>query len=102
MSKESRLHQATRAVWRRSYEAYRARTPAWREAVAPAVEALLDELRELASEAALQEFYWAAGDAPGAVLRRHLPPDTDPERVLELEEACCWLRLRELCAEGHG
>lgn len=102
MSKESRLHQATRAVWRRSYETCRARTPAWWEAVSLAVDALLQELRTLTTEAALQEFYWAPGDAPGAVLRRYLPPDTDPEQVLELEEACCWLRLRELCAEGHG
>ena len=102
MSEETRLQQATRAVWRRGYEAYRACTPAWQEAVAPAINALLEELRDLASEAALQEYYWAPGDAPGVVLRRHLPPDADPGRVLELEEACFWLRLRELCAEGHG
>ncbi len=102
MSKESRLQQATRTVWRRSYEAYRARSSAWRDSVNPAMGALLEELRTLTTQAALQEFYWSPGDAPGAVLRRYLPPDTDPERVLELEEACFWLRLRELCAEGHG
>lgn len=102
MSKDQRWHQATRAVWRRSYEACRARTPAWWAAVAPAVEALLEELRDVASETALEESYWAPGDAGGAVLRRHLPPDTEPARLLELEEACYWLRLRELCAEGQG
>ena len=100
MSKETRLQQATRAVWRRSYETCRARTPAWWEVATPAVDALLKELRGLTSEAALQEFYWAPGDAPGTVLRRHLPPDMDPERALELEEASFWLRLRELCGDG--
>lgn len=101
MPKATRLQEATRTVWRRSYEAYSQHTPAWREVVAPATGALLAELRRLMTEAALQDLYWAPGDAPGLVLRRHLPPDTDPEQVLELEEASFWLRLRELCAEGQ-
>jgi hypothetical protein len=94
------LQQATRAIWRRSYEAWRARAPAWWEVVTPAVDALLDELRDLTSEAALQERYWAPGDAPGVVLCRHLPPDMDADLLLELEESCFWLRLRELGGDG--
>jgi hypothetical protein len=101
MSKELRWQQATRAVWRRGYEACRARPDTWWTVTAPAISELLAELRSLTNEAALHELYWAPGDSPGAILQRHLPPSTDPEQVLELEEACFWLRLRELCAESQ-
>ena len=100
MSKANRLRDATRTVWRRSYETARAR-PQWEHA-APAVDALLADLRRLTSEDALQAAYWAPGDAPGETLRRQLSIDLQPDELLELEEACFWLRLRELCAEGGG
>jgi hypothetical protein len=100
MPKERHLRDATRSVWRRSYETCRNQPIAWWEQVTPAVDALLAELRQDTSETALMDRYWAVGDAPGATLHRHLPVALDPDVLLELEEACFWLRLRELCQDG--
>lgn len=96
--KESRLREATRAVWRHGYEVCRGQP--WWEAVQPAVEAVLASLRRFADEANLQEHYWAPGDAPGELLRRRVTAVLSPDELLELEEACFWLRLRELRGGG--
>jgi len=98
MTKATRFREATRTVWRRSYET--ARTQPWWEQVAPAVDVLLADLRRFTDEDALQTEYWAAGDLPGETLRQHLAFALPPEHLLELEEACFWLRLRELCEGG--
>jgi hypothetical protein len=100
MSKQGHLREITRTVWRRSYETCRARPIAWWEQVGAAVDALLTELRHDATEDALLDRYWEVGDAPGVTLHRYLPAGMDDDTVLELEEACLWLRLRELCADG--
>jgi hypothetical protein len=64
------------------------------------VAALMAELRQLPDEDALQDHYWAPGDIPGETLRRHVTIEMQPEHLLELEDACFWLRLRELCGDG--
>lgn len=102
MSKQGHLREITRTVWRRSYETCLSQPIAWWEQVGAAVDALLTELRRDATEDDLMDRYWAVGDAPGQTLRRHLAAGIDDDTVLELEEACFWLRLRELCAGGHG
>jgi hypothetical protein len=100
VSKESRFREYTRSVWQRDYEAYRQRPGDWRKSVTPAVEALLGELRRCADQESLHAAYWEPGDWPGQVLLRHLPSDSGPETLLELEHAAFWLRYREL-AEGQ-
>jgi len=98
MSKARRFSEATRAVWRQSYET--ARSQPWWQQVVPAAEVLLADLRQFTSEDALQRHYWAPGDIPGETLRRHVTVALQLEQFLELEEACFWLRLRELCEDG--
>lgn len=99
MSKEGRYHEYTRAVWWRDYETYE-RSPAERRNVAaPAIDALLAELRRCASEEELHRRYWEPGDWPADVLREHLPSDPGLEALLELEDAAFWLRYRELVGE---
>jgi hypothetical protein len=98
MSKAKHLREATRAVWRRSYECARAQS--WWTQATPAVAALMAALRQLPSEDALHDRYWAPGDIPGETLRRHITTEVQPEHLLELEDACFWLRLRELCGGG--
>ena len=100
MPKENRFREYTRSVWQRSYEAYERWPAKWRDAAAPAVDALVAELRRCASEDELHARYWEAADWPSDVLRRHLPCDPGPEALLELEDACFWLRCRELQPEA--
>lgn len=99
MSKETRFREYTRSVWQRDYEAYDRRPASWRGSVAPAIEALLGELRRCTDEASLHAAYWKPGDWPAQVLLRNLPSDPGPETLLELEHAAFWLRWQEL-AEG--
>jgi hypothetical protein len=94
--KEDRFKQHTRSVWRRSYEAYDRWSPQCRAAVAPAIDALVAELRACTNEAELHARYWEVGDWPADVLRRHPPCDAGPEALLQLEDAAFWLRLQEL------
>ena len=104
MQKEDRLKQHTRSVWQRSYETY-GRWPAeWRAALAPAIDALVAELRRCGSADELHARYWEPGDWPAEVLLRHLPCDPGSEVLLGLEDACFWLRCRELQpqAEAEG
>jgi len=98
--KENRFREYTRSVWQRSYEAYERWPAKWRDAAAPAVDALVAELRRCATEEELHRYYWEPGDWPSDVLRRHLPCDPGPEALLELEDACFWLRCRELQPEA--
>lgn len=98
MPKTRRFGEAARAVWRRSYETVRVQ--AWWEQAATAVDALLADLRQVTDEDALQEHYWASGDTPGEVLQRHLTIELQLAQLLELEEACFWLRLHELCGSS--
>jgi hypothetical protein len=98
--KESRFRAAALAVWERSHAEYAGWPPGERCGVQPAVQALLAELRRCDSEDQLQERYWELGDPLGKVLRERLPADFDDERLLTLEEACLWLRLRELRQGG--
>lgn len=100
MSKETRFREYTRSVWQRDYEVYLERPVDWLESVAPAVEALLRELRRCADEEELHARYWEPGDWPAQVLVRHLRSDPGPETLLEVEHAAFWLRYREL-AEGQ-
>ena len=102
--KEDRFKQHTRSVWRQGYEAYERWSGDWRDAIGPAVDALVAELRRCATEEELHRHYWEPGDWPSEVLRRHLPCDPGPEALLELEDACFWLRWRELQpqAEAEG
>ena len=96
MHKEDRFRQHTRSVWRQGYDA-RERQPAnWRAAMAPAVDALVAELRDCGSEDELHARYWEPGDWSADVLRQHLPCDPGPEVLLELEDAAFWHRCREL------
>jgi len=99
--KEDRFRQHTRSVWRQGDERWPAE---WRAALAPAIDALVAELRSCASEEELHARYWEPGDWPSDVLRRHLPSDLEPEVLLGLEDACFWLRCRELQpqAEAEG
>lgn len=99
MSKETRFREYIRSVWERDYKAYDQRRASWRESVAPAIEALLGELRRCADEESLHAAYWEPGDWPAQVLVRLLPSDPGPETLLELEHAAFWLRCQEL-AEG--
>jgi len=96
VSKENRFREYTRSVWRQGFEAYQRRCDSWRRETAPAVEALLAELRRCASEAELHARYWEPGDWPAQVLLQHLPSDPEPETLLELEHAAFWLRCQEL------
>jgi len=98
--KEDRFKQHTRSVWRQGYEAYERQPAEWRATLAPAVDALVAELRRCATEEELHRHYWEPGDWPSDVLRRHLPCDPGPETPLELEDACFWLRCRELQPEA--
>lgn len=104
MHKEDRFKRHTRSVWRQGYEAYERWPAEWRAAIAPAIDALVTELRVCASEDDLHARYWEPGDQPADVLRRHLPCDPGPEALLELEDACFWLRWRDLRpqAEAEG
>lgn len=97
MSGFDRRNKYTRAVWRRSYHNHLALQEDERHALASAVAALLEHLRSLQTEAALVAAYWEQGDPPGRVLKAHLPAGFDDEALLDLEEACFWMRLRELC-----
>ena len=96
MSKESRFHEYTRSVWHQGFEAYQERRDVWRREAAPAVEALLAELRSCADEQELHARYWEPGDWPTQVLLRRLASDTGPETLLELEHAAFWLRRQEM------
>ena len=104
MHKEDRFTQHTRSVWRRGYEAYERWPAKWRDAICPAVDALVAELRACVGEEGLHARYWEPGDWLSEVLRRHLPCDPGPEALLELEDAAFWLRCRELqpLAEAGG
>ena len=96
MSKESRFHEYTRSVWYQGFEAYQERRDVWRREAAPAVEALLAELRRCADEQELHAHYWEPGDWPAHMLLRNLPSDAGGETLLELEHAAFWLRWLEL------
>jgi len=96
VSKESHFREYTRSVWHRGFEAHQRRCDVWQGETAPAVEALLAELRRCASEESLHTAYWEPGDWPTHVLVRHLPSDPGPETLLELEHAAFWLRWQEL------
>jgi len=96
VAKESRFREYTRSVWQRDYELYARRSASCRESVAPAVEALLRELRRLSSEDEVHARYWGLGDWPAQVLLQHLQSDPGPETLLELEHAAFWLRCQEL------
>lgn len=96
MSKENRLREHTRAVWRRGYDNYLRSQRERRCAARPAVEALLSELRHCASEEELHARYWEPGDWPADLLRRHLPSDPGDEALLEIEDAAFWIRCQEL------
>jgi hypothetical protein len=100
VSKENRFREYTRAVWRQGYEAHERQPAEWRAGVTAAIDALVAELRTCASEEDLHTRYWEPGDWPADVLRRHLPRDPGPEVLLELEDACFWLRCRELQPEA--
>ena len=100
MQKESRFQQAVRAVWERSHTEYLGWSEDQRSAVQPAVDALLACLGECISEAELDVRYWATGDPPGVLLKRHLPDGFDADELLTIEEACFWRRLVELRAVG--
>ncbi len=96
MSKETRFRKYTRSVWQRDYEAYDRRPASWRESVAPAIEALLGELRRSTDGESLHAAYWEPGDWPAQVLLRHLPSHPELETLFELEHAAFWLRWQEL------
>ena len=96
MHKGDRFKEYTRSVWRQGYDAYERWPAEWRAALAPAVDALVAELRTCASEEELHARYWEPGDWPAEVLRLHLPGDPGPEALLQLEDAAFWLRCREL------
>jgi len=98
--KEDRFKQHTRSVWQRSYEAYERWSAKWRAALAPTIDALVAELRRCDSEDELHARYWEPGDRPADVLLRHLPGDPGRDVLLELEDACFWLRCRELQPEA--
>lgn len=100
MPKENRFREYTRSVWQRSYEAYERWPAKWRDAIGPAVDALVAELRRCAREDGLHTRYWEPGDWPSDVLRRHLPSNPGSEALLQLEDACFWLRCRELQPEA--
>ena len=102
--KEDRFKEYTRSVWCQGYEAYERWPAKWRDAIGPAVDALVAELRVCDSEEELHARYWEPGDWPSEVLRRRLPSDLEPEVLLGLEDACFWLRCRELQpqAEAEG
>ena len=96
---KSRWLAAARAVWEQSHQEYAGWPPADRETAHAAARALRVALRDCRDEPELQRRYWQMGDPLGAVLRAQLPPGFDDERLLTLEEACLWQRLREL---GQG
>lgn len=96
MNEDSRYRRAVRAVWERSHGEYRQWPAAKREAAQRAVDALLAWLDGAHDEDDLVTRYWEAGDAPGNVLRLHLPPELDEDDLLAIEEACFWLCLRTL------
>ena len=99
MSKQDRFREYTRSVWRQSCEAYERWPADQRDAVRPAVDALVVELRHCAGEDELHARYWEPGDWPADVLRRHLRSDPGQETLLELEDAAFWLRYRELAGD---
>lgn len=96
MCKETRFTRSTRALWREGYEAYERWPADWRALLAPAVGGLLTALRRCSGECELRRCYWEPGDWPASVLRRCLPVALGSEALLALEDACFWLRLREL------
>lgn len=96
VDKKDRFRQHTRSVWHQGHEAYDRWPADWRVAMAPAIDALVAELRACTNEAELHTRYWKPGDWPSEVLRQHLPCDPGPEALLELEDAAFWLRLQEL------
>lgn len=96
VSKNDRFRRAVRGVWEQSHAAYLAWPEERRDAVQPAVDALLDWLADAENEGELIARYWEIGDPPGAVLRPHLPVGFDPEDALTLEEVCFWQRATEL------
>ena len=98
MNDQERYRRAVRAVWERSFREYEGWSELTREAVRPAVDALLTWLEGAANEADLMRHYWESGDAPARILRRHLPSVFDAEDVFALEEACFWMRLDALDA----
>jgi len=106
MTDNDRYRRAVHALWARGLAGYEAWPAEQRQAVHPAVEALLAWLRECPDPDALIHDYWEDDDAPGALLRRHLPPGwatgMDPDDLLLLEEACFQLRLRELWPASDG
>ena len=96
MPKENRFREYTRSVWRKGYETYERWPAKQRHVATPALDALVAELGRCTSEEELHACYWEPGDWPADVLRQHLPSDPGPEALLELEDACFWLRLNEL------
>lgn len=100
MTDQERYRRAVRAVWERSYHDVEHWNDASREAVQPAMDALLAWLVNATTEAELARRYWEAGDAPGAILRPLLPGVFDAEDLLTLEEACFWVRLRVIAGES--
>lgn len=101
MNDESRYQRAVRVVWERSYNEYEQWCPTKREVVQRALDALLTSLCGADSEADLIRRYLEVGDAPGNVLRQHLPTTFNDDDLLVLEEAAFWMRLRVLRAL-HG
>lgn len=99
MIEESRYHRAVRAVWERSYLEYRRWPVVRREAVQPALDALLAWLSDAANETDLVNRYVEIGDAPGNILRPHLPTGFDEDDLLVLEEAAFCLRMLVLHGE---
>lgn len=100
MNEDSRYQRAVRAVWERSYTEYQQWSSVKRESVQPALDALLAWLTGSESEADLIARYWAVGDAPGNVLRPHLPAGFDEDDLLVVEEAA--FRLQLLAMRGEG
>jgi len=88
-----------RAVWERSYLEYRRWSDTKRETVQPGLEALLAWLSDAANETDLVSRYVEIGDAPGNILRPHLPTGFDEDDILVLEEAALCLRMLVLRSE---
>lgn len=102
VSKNDRFQRAVRGVWEHSHAIYVAWSVAQRAAVQPAVDALLAWLADAESESELIARYWEVGDAPGEVLKPHLPAGISPEAALTVQEECFWRRVSEIEAEAQN